>query len=325
MLICIYGDDTFRAREKVRQMQDAFREKFDPSGLNTTIFPEEGKTTIEVGAALQAMCSAPFLAPKRLVILKDLLSSWKKADVTVWKEGVSHVPESSIVIFWETAEPAVIEKNILFQELQKQGQVHGYSFPKLKEVALEKWVRERIKLLGGTMENHALRLLVEYSGADLWRLQTELEKLVAYAEGQEITEEMVREMVPASFEEHVFAFIDAVSQKDGKRILELLREERWAGTSDHYLLSMLTRQIRLLLGARALFEKHQGRISKDQLKDGLSVHPFVAQKLLFQLKGFSLDVLREAHGVLYHYDRFIKSGQLDAELAVDLFLTRLSQ
>ncbi len=325
MLICVYGDDTFRAREKVKQMQDAFREKFDPSGFNTTIFPEEGKTTIEMGAALQAMCSVPFLSPKRLVILKDLLSSWKKSDVTAWKEGVSHVPDSSIVIFWETAEPSVIEKNVLFQDLQKQGQVHAYPFPMLKDAQLERWVQERVKKLGGVMESRARRLLVEYSGADLWRLQTELEKLVAYAQGQEITEEMVRTLVPASFEEHIFAFIDAVSQKDGKRILKLLQEERWAGTNDHYLLSMLARQIRLLLGARALFEKHQGKISRDQLKDALGVHPFVAQKLLGQIKVFSLPVLKKAHEALYRYDGFIKQGRIDSELAVDLFLTELSK
>jgi DNA polymerase-3 subunit delta len=260
-----------------------------------------------------------------MVVLKDLFSTWKKGDISSWEDGLSRVPESSIVIFWETAEPSMIEKNSLFQYLKKQGKVHTYPFPLLKDIQLEKWVRERAVLLGGAIHTRATRRLIEFVGADLWRLQTELEKLISFAQGEEITDEMVSTLVSATFEEQIFAFVDAVSQKDGKRILQLLQEERLAGTDDHYLFSMLVRQIRLLLCARALFDAHHGKISKDQIKEELGVHPFVAQKLLAQAKGFSLPLLKEAHGVLYRYDGWIKSGGADPELAVDLFLSWMTK
>ena len=124
-------------------------------------------------------------------------------------------------------------------------------------------------------------------------------------------------MVSASFEDQIFDFVDAVSRKDVPTALRLLQEERLSGTSDHHLFSMLTRQVRILLGARAMLDANP-RASQDDLVAAMRLHPYVAQKSLHQARAFRLDQLKAAHEALYNYDLGLKTGKVSPELAVDL-------
>jgi len=324
MLIFVYGDDTFRVAEKVRQIKDAFIAKFDPSGFNTDAFPQEG-TKLECGPVLQSACSFPFLGEKRMVIVRDLVSTVKADAVKTWLEGFGRIPESTIVIFWETEEPKKLEKKTLFKKLiaastgsaSKQGNVHFYPFPELQGRELNEWIRMRVKHVGGTISRSAVDILAARVGSDLWQMHGEIGKLVGFADGTEITVEMVENLVRASFEGQIFALIDAVSRKQTATALRMLREERSSGANDFYLMTMLARQVRVLIGARSLLDENP-YASKQGLADAMGVHPFVAQKALAQAKGFRLEDLMHAHDLLFEFDRGMKSGRIDADMAVDL-------
>jgi len=103
-----------------------------------------------------------------------------------------------------------------------------------------------------------------------------------------------------------------------------LQEERWSGANDHYLLTMLGRQVRILLGARALLDENP-QASKQELADTLKIHSFVAQKALTQARGFSLEHLKAVHDLLFEFDVQMKRGGIQADLAVDLMTVKLTQ
>lgn len=313
MLIFIYGNDTFRVQEKVTQMKGAFREKFDPTGMNTAEF--SGKLT--PADVLGAVRSMPFLGEKRMIIIRDLVAETKKADMDIWVNGLLDAPESSIVIFWETTEPKSLEKKPLFKALREAAEVHDYAFPQLQSLDLEKWIVARTNARGGSLDRKCVKMLIERVGADLWQMDHELSKLVAYANGSQINSAMIERLVHASFEGKIFQLIDAISQRKPQQAVQLLKEERLSGANDHYLLTMLGRQVRILIAARALLDDNPGA-TKQQLAGTLGVHPFVAQKALAQAKGFVLSDLLRAHDHLFEYDRKIKTGQIKPDLAVDL-------
>lgn len=322
MLIMIYGDDGFRVNQKVKQMRDSFREKFDVSGMNTQMFPPEGTSKYDVGSILQAVCSYPFLGSKRMVIIRDLIGATKKADQSVWVEGFSRMPESTIVVLWETETTKAIEKKPLFLELSKMSEVHGYPFPLLEGAQLNRWVQDRVKEKNATIEPSALRGLIERVGSDLWQMNNEIDKLVAYSQNQPISLVMIDELVHASFEGKIFELMDAISKKQPSRALQLLQEERWSGANDHYLLTMLGRQVRVLLSARQLLDESPSA-NKQALADALGIHPFVAQKALEQARGFRFEDLKKAHDFLFDFDFKLKSGRIKADLAVDLVTDQL--
>ncbi len=318
----IYGDDNFRVYEKVKQMKDAFKAKFDPTGMNTGIFPPPGTEKLDQGQILQAACSYPFLGDKRMVIVSGLIGSQKKETHKIWIEGFGRIPESTIVVLQENSTAASIEKKPLFKEIAKLSEVHAYPFPELQGAVLSQWVSSRIKEKGGSIQHNALRLLIERVGTDLWQMSHEINKLVVHADGDQITDEMIKDLVHASFEGQIFALMDAISKKQTKNAVQLLEEERFSGANDHYLLTMLSRQVRILIGARFVLDKNPSA-TKQQVADATGVHPFVAQKAIQQARGFSFDQLKKAHDLLFEYDRGLKTGKIDAELAVDLVADQL--
>ncbi|NQV89020.1 MAG: DNA polymerase III subunit delta [Parcubacteria group bacterium] len=313
MLIFIYGDDTFRVQEKVRVMKDAFKEKFDPTGMNTAEY--SGKLVL--GDVIQSVRSLPFLGKKRMIVIRDLIDVTEKADMKVWVEGLVDAPDSSIVVFWETAEPSKLEKKPLFKTLQEAAEVHHYVFPQLQGAELGRWVAKRVRDRGGSIDVAGQRALVERVGADLWQMDQEIGKLVAYAGEGQITPMMVNDLVHASFEGKIFGLIDAISQRRTNEAIKLLQKERWSGANDHYLLTMLGRQVRILLGARALLDSDPGA-GKQRFADVMGLHPFVAGKALDQARRFSIESLRNVHDKLYTFDYQLKTGQIAADLAVDL-------
>ncbi len=322
MLILIYGDDGFRAQEKMIQMKDAFLEKFDPSGMNVAQFPNKDSAKIEIADALQSICSYPFLGSKRMVIITGLFDQLKKGDETLWLEGFSRMPETTIVLLVEFGPTASLEKKKLFKEIAALGEVHKYTFPKLEGAALTKWVTQRIAARGAMIEPAALSELVVRVGPDLWQMHQEIEKLIAYANHTRISSSMVDELVRASFESKIFELMDALSKKQRERTLTLLEQERLAGSDDHYLLTMLGRQIRILIGVRACLDEHP-RTSKQEIAARIDVHPFVAQKALEQARLFSFEDLKRAHEMLFQFDRDLKSGRINAMLATDLIADSL--
>jgi len=315
MLILVYGDDTFRAKDKVLKLREAFREKHDKAGFNLAEFASGDKP----GEILQAVTSLPFMGPKRMVVIRDLVAT-TKADAKEQWASLANTPESSVVILWETMEPKALEKKPLFALLSKGEDVHLYPFPSLEGAELSKWTNGRIVERGGAIAPDALRELCDRVGGDLWQMDNEIGKLVAYRPS--IVLANVDLLVRATFDGEIFALIDAISRKESARAIRLLEEERLSGGSDFAIFGMLARQVRLLLGARALLDENP-RASSSQLAADMEINPFVAQKAIDQARKFALDDLRATHDLLFRYDAGMKSGVLDAELAVDLVTTAL--
>lgn len=322
MLILVHGEDSFRVSEKVRQLREAFRQKFDPTGINTASFPLDDSNKLEVSEVLQSACSFPFLGSKRMVIVRGLFSFLKKSDEKIWLDGFERMPESSIVILWEAIDSQTVEKKSWIKELSKKAEVHSYPFPVLSGVALLKWISERVLAFGGKIDQDATRELARRVGNDLWQISHEIEKLIAFSRGQIINKQNVENLVRENFEEKIFELMDAISKKQKSHAIRLLQEERWAGSDDHYLLTMLGRQIRILIGARALLDENP-RATKQDATSVLKIHPYVAQKALEQARVFSFDDLRTAHELLFENDLKIKTGRVSADLAMDLLTDHL--
>jgi len=320
MVILVYGDDSFRVQEKVTELRAAFKKKFDPTGINLSVFPDAKTGKMDPAEVIRSAMSFPFLAERRMVVARDMIAGSKKD--TDWVENLNKVPTSTIFILWETLEPRELEKKPLFKKLEKISEVHFYPFPKLEGASLSKWASQKIVSCNGTIAPEALRALVERAGEDLWQLDGEIQKLVAYADGEQIIKEMVDKLVRASFDSNIFALMDAVSSHRTAQVLQLLEEERASGAADGYIFSMLLRQIRILLGVRLCLDENP-RANQNEIAAALDLHPFVAGKAVQQARNISTEKLRSVHDLLYTFDVGIKTGKYTDKISVDLAVVEL--
>lgn len=315
MIIFIYGDDALRVKERVEDMRQKFVDKFDPSGMNLDEFTVRSGVDTERGAVIGAAQSSPFLSEKRLVIVRGLVSSLKKAEAKPWIEGFSRVPSSTIVIFADAVTAATLEKAEIYKVLKDSPDTHAYPLPQLEGSELTNWALQRAKLHGASISPAVFTALLARTGADSWRLDAELQKLAAYANGTPISQSMIVSLVPSNSEEDIFAFMDALATGQPAKALDKLASERQAGTDNFQLFGMLIRQIRLLLQARSVIDEVP-RATKQTLAEALAVHPFVAQKLLNEVRSWSPTRLERLHELAFQLDKSMKSG-LSSDVSVD--------
>ena len=166
----------------------------------------------------------------------------------------------------------------------------------------------------------ALDLLVGFVGNDLWQMGNEINKLSSYKAGAIIKREDVETMVKPNIENDIFKTIDALVSKNKKLALSLLHKHIDDGDPPLKLLAMIAYQFRTLLIIKDLQDKKQpyGAIAK---KSGL--HPFTVQKNYYLCNQFSIDQLKKIYHKIFKIDFDIKTGKIEAEMALDLLIAEI--
>jgi DNA polymerase-3 subunit delta len=85
---------------------------------------------------------------------------------------------------------------------------------------------------------------------------------------------------------------------------------------------MIVRQYRLLIQIKEL---SSSGLSVGQIATRLRTAPFVVHKIAAQARRFSLDHLLRAYQRLVEADEAIKTGRLEAALALELLVSELAQ
>lgn len=311
MVILIAGEDGYRVQHKREELVAAFRQKFDPTGMNVDVKDGAALSAEELSAAVRTQ---PFLAPRRMLVVRGLLS--RKGDTAAHASALSAHADHLIVIVAEAVPAETFPKNALRKALAAalpKGQLVEYVYPPLSPAELRGWVREEAVRLGTTLEPAAMEALVAGVGPDLWRMRGELEKLAAWRAGQTVRREDVALLVESHLEEDVFAFTDAVGSGDMRAAASVLQTQLTAGGEAFRLIGMVARQLRLLAAARASGEGFAQRFG---------VHPYAAKKILSQAQRLAPDRIARMLAALRRADRAIKTGRADAEEALQEFLAR---
>ncbi|PIQ67823.1 DNA polymerase III subunit delta [Candidatus Uhrbacteria bacterium CG_4_10_14_0_2_um_filter_41_7] len=321
MMIFVYGSNQFLASEKIAQLKGHFAQKFDKTGMNLVEFPLPG-TEIDLGSVMQIVQTPPFISDKRMVIIKNLVSSLTKPLSKPWVDFLKTIPESTIVVFEDNESIKKFEKREIFLQFRSKDGVFTYPFSVQTITEVEDWAKQEVRRLRLNIDGDLLSQVVAMVGIDLFQLSSELRKLRDYSQESSVTREMISDLVKANFEDQMFVFIDAVGAKNKKKTLQLLTEQRESGSADMHIFAMLARQIRLLLGARSILDNNP-RATKVEVAEILKIHPFVAQKTLAQARSFDLVTLKALHTMVYKFDRGMKNGQIQMDVAVDRLVIQM--
>lgn len=332
MIIFLYGPDTFRSRQKLKELKDKFIAEIDKSSLNIEVL--DG-TTLETATFENAVSTPPFLAKKRMVVIEDLISKNKGQKVqkeileTLDKNGL----KDTIVIFWESgldgskakktksrSKISTKRSNLLFTRLQKEK--YAQEFELLNEGGVYNWTENEIKKRNGKIEPRALRLLADLVGNNLWQMNSEIDKLLAFTKAEQITVADVEKLVKTKLDEDIFKLTDAIGQKNKKLALKLISDQLQSGTSSVELLSKIIWQFKNLLLVKGFVEQNGAGYPTTNLTYQLGLHPFVVKKTIAQVRSHELSDLKKNYRHLMIIDYKIKTSQVDPEVLFDLLIVK---
>ena len=320
MIRVFHGDDGFSIAEAVRRARASVgpEEVRDP---NTTQL--EG-TSFKPFDIIAAASTLPFLADRRLVLVYGLLESMDGRGNSRGSEWdalpgmLAELPGTSDIVFVESSTLRANARGI--KAAGPGADVREFRSP--RGPALEAWVRDRFTAYESSATREAIARIVWLAGGDLRLLDSEISKLALYAGEREVNQADVDEMVGEAREASIFAAIDAVLERRPGVAMRLMYNLLEGGTSVGSIISMLSRQVRLVLLAGTL---RATGVEQQDIGNRIGLrNRYALEKTLRQASRFGKDYLAKMHRRLLDADLDIKTGKMDERLALEILVGRLS-
>jgi DNA polymerase-3 subunit delta len=326
------GEDDFSIAHEL----DTIKKNIGDQGmLSTNTNTLDGKTVS--ADEFKAVCeSAPFLSEKRLVIVRGLLDRFgakapssrpaktpkkieqQAAAYEVFGNCIFKLPPSTELVL---IEDELKDANLLLKMISVKAKIKN--FPMLKAPELKIWVTNKIIEDGAKISLPALNLLIRLIGSNLWVMSSELNKLESYAYGRQIEEKDVKALVSYTQETKIFTLVDAIMEFKASESESLLQQMLDQGATASYILSMIYRQMRLIVRARDL--KRQG-VKEADMRSRLGVaSEYVVKKTLEQAARYSMPRIKQVYQQLLDTDIAIKTSKYTEELALNILIAELCQ
>jgi DNA polymerase-3 subunit delta len=301
MIFVLYGPDTFRARQKLKDVIANYRTK-NETGVN---FHHLDQENFDLGNFKAIFKSGTMFQEKRLVVLDQTLNL-KKPELEEWfgfvkAAGVAEDKNSFLIILEVKLPAGKIGKFLAKNPVKTQ------EFGKLEGQALGRWVAEEFQKAGASASQAGVGRLVDFFGNDTWRLAQEIKKLASYKNS--ITDKEVEQVSRSLLEPDIFKAIDALGQKNKQEALRIFHEHLALGQSPSYLLTMIAYQFRNIASVKT------GRKVK--------MHPFVLMKTRAMAQKFDLAEIKKIYSLIFETDLAIKSGRAEPDVALDILINSI--
>jgi DNA polymerase-3 subunit delta len=307
-VVLLHGEERFLVEEKSRSLVAEWQH-----GLVSDFGFEPVDGAALVAARLQdAILQAPFLDPYRVVWVRGLPAARAEAVAP----ALSEVPPTTRLLI--TAIGRLGAGNQLVKAVSAAGG-KAVESQRVKGRALTDWACRRAEELGLGRQTGVQVARVTH--ADLGVIESELQKLAAYKEsGARLTPEVIGELLAGAREEEIFKLTDSLLPSLAPQAFGVARSLVRAGLQPTSVAYRMARHLALVLEVRARQDRGE---SLSALQASMSEHSFVVQKAYEAARGADPDKLETALRAIRDYEWEVKSGQIDAELGLDVLLARL--
>jgi len=309
---------------------------FGPDGFVV----EQAKTLLI--AAIQAGCSTPLqpqtmdldeMSIDNLVTSAQSLSMFVPLQVFVVK-GIMKLRESQgkrLLAYLEKANPQTIliftageldrdqRKKKIFEMLS--GALRLVEFARLQDRELISWIERYLESRGFSIEQLAIKILLDLQGNDLGRISQELEKAMLYADVERHIDVAALEAISGFPASHTLSeFMQAIVRREERKALELIEEVFFMGKETGLAFWWFGQQLRQWLQFREL----EGTGSAAVVGRQVGVYQTGAASVIAsQAKQFSASSLMKAVDTLADVDDRMKRSSLDTRFAMEMLVHQL--
>lgn len=270
---------------------------------------------------LNACETLPFMSDKKVVLvyraefLKDKGDKEGTKKFEELQKYVDNVPKHCILILYYLFEEEREKPSNRVKKLEKKCCL--VKSDKLKGERLYKKVNNLFLEKNREIGKIELKFFCDNIDNNMDIIENEVEKLTYYTEGRSITKEDISKLSPQKSDNDIFDLVDFLSQKKPEKALDILNELVFRGENILGILSMIERQFKLLLSIK--FSVNEGK-NKDIIAKELRLPPFIAEKLMFQSKKFTLKQLKTCLELCLNTERILKTSGNDKKTEMELLI-----
>jgi DNA polymerase III subunit delta len=319
----LFGKESFLINETKQLLIHQVLQE-DEIEFNLSSF-DLNETPVEI--ALEDAETFPFMGERKLLFLHN--TAFLTAEKTKGKvehnlarlEAYIKEPAPySIVVFIAPYEK-MDERKKLTKELKKNADT--FEANKLTEQELKNWIRTRADYNGVTIEPAAIEHILTLAGTNLFMLTSEVDKLALYiGKGLTIDVKTVESLVSRSLEQNIFTLVDKIVTRKIEEALRIYYDLLKLNEEPIKILAVITGQFRLLYQVKELAKRGYGQ---KQIASHLKIHPFRVKLAAGQAQKFGDKELTYIIKQLADADYNMKTGAMNKELIIELFLLKLNQ
>lgn len=230
-------------------------------------------------------------------------------------------PDDAVSLFLTVCANDLDTNSSYYKALEKG----GAKFLKIDDLTDNQWddfIPKYFSKRGATIDVPAITELKERTQGDYALFCQEANKLVAYANEEEVTKDMVRALTPVPLEENSYELANALTRGNIKRALEVYRDSKIVANNGPIpLIHMLSRQFMVLDQVRYL--SRRGYSAYD-IGTALKISTARAKASLYSVSKMSEGCLHRALEQLYQTECSIFLGKMDNDTAFTLFLVNFT-
>jgi DNA polymerase-3 subunit delta len=304
MIITLTGSNYYLIKRRLDEIVDKFTAEYGELALER-LDAEEA----EPAAVLEAVQSLPFLASRKLVVVRNL--SANKAAAEQIEQIIDSAGDGTDIVFYE---PSPDKRTAVYKVLKSKTQLEEYN--ELDTHGLAKWLAAEAEKLGGKISQSDASYLVERVGNNQELLANELDKLLTYE--PDISRTNIDLLTVKNPQSKVFDLLDAMFSGQKKRALELYDEQRAQKVEPQAIMAMMAWQLDLIALALYGQGKDANQIAKDA---GVSPYPVMkAQRLAAKLDEPKLKQMVQQALII---DEMGKTTPLDLDEALKTYIVTL--
>lgn len=310
----LYGTEGYLKKQYRDKLKHALAGADMTLGDNMNFSAFEGKETNPKGI-IDLAETLPFFADRRVILVEN--SGFFKTACEDLAEYLKQVASTTYFIF---VEEEVDKRSKMYKTVKKEGAV--IEFATQSEELLTRWILSRLKKEGKNITGPVMQLFLSKTGTDMGNIDRELEKLICYTLGKDvITAEDVEAIATEQTTNKIFEMVNAIAEHNQRRALDLYYDLLTLKEPPMRIMYLITRQFQILLNIRDMsgrgFDNHT-------MAQKAGIPDFTVRRNVSQAKGFTIGQLKAALREGADLEESVKTGRMNDQMAVELFLMRYS-
>ncbi|MGF6375457.1 DNA polymerase-3 subunit delta [Clostridiales Family XIII bacterium PM5-7] len=324
-VLLMYGVEQYLVKWAVETL---VKKKVNPATvtMDYIVLDEDGVGCREV---IEACETFSMFSEKRVVWVKnfkpltsDSAKGYGKAEIQELQEYLASSNERTILIFSaEEIKPSAM----LTATLKKIGQC--YDFDRIDKAELVSFAKKRFKAANVEISQSALSQLIDATGyfhkeSDyrLYHFEGDIQKIIAHCQGDTVTIEDIQRTINGDMETFVFDMLDGISGNQKEKAFRILYNILHSGNDVFSVIGAIVSQFELMLSVKQLREDG---MDLSAIHHKLGGSEYRIKKMIPYTNKFSVEKLKQTLSGIYQVDRQIKTGLLDGQTALELFIASI--
>ena len=307
MLYLFYGD-AYQIKKEIDKL-------IKENGINTIDINKYDLDAYNYKDIILDAESVSLFDDKKMIIVEDadiFTSSKISFDPIDFEKYIDNPNPNTIMIF--TVGDKIDERKKIVKSIKKTGIVKEFAVNN-NPISMVQMMLDNYK-----MDNFITNKFLELVGNDTYNISNEIDKLKLYkGDDNNITSSDVDDITTKNIEVDLFGLMDAIIENNKEKAIEKYHNMLLYNTEPIQIIIALANKYRLMYQVKNLFKKGytEGDIARELKQNPKYI--FVLNKIS---KSYSNEYLLEQLKNMADLDFNIKSGKMDASLALELYILK---